>query len=105
MYLEEFLMAVYVDPLFECVPRGRWRWNRSCHMWADSDEELHELASKIGLRREWFQKDARLPHYDLRPARRAAAVANGAVQVSRRKLAERLLEQRKAGITDGKSTG
>ena len=83
-------MAVYVDPLFPCIPNRYWRWPKSCHMFADDVDELHAFAAEIGLRREWFQDDARLPHYDLHPARRVVAVANGAVQVTRRELAERM---------------
>lgn len=84
-------MAVYIDPLAACIPNRHWRWTESCHMFADTVEELHVFARRIGLRREWFQPDnERLPHYDLHRNRRSLAVAHGAVQVTRRELAERL---------------
>jgi hypothetical protein len=72
---------VYVDPLrnyrSETAPRC-FRGRPSCHMWADTEEELHEMAAKIGMRREWFQVSGLVRHYDLTPGRRALAVANGA---------------------------
>lgn len=78
-------MAVYVDELESypdaaCSRRCRQDW--WCHMWADTPEELHSLASQIGLRGEWFQGFGRLPHYDLTPSRRAEAVKLGAVETS-----------------------
>ncbi len=38
------------------------------------------------MKREWFQDDERLPHYDLNERRRAVAVAAGAVEVDRRRV-------------------
>jgi hypothetical protein len=51
-------------------------------MWADTPAELHAMASRIGLKRGWFQDDPRLPHYDLTIKRKAAAVKAGAQQAS-----------------------
>lgn len=60
--------------------RAGRRWgHRWCHLWADDLETLHKLAAAAGLRREWFQNDARLPHYDLTPPRRAKLLAAGLV--------------------------
>lgn len=78
---------VYVDPLLVCVPNGRWRWNRSCHMFADTLDALHAFAARIGLRRAWFQ-DKTLPHYDLHPNTRAKALAAGAIELDRQQAAE-----------------
>jgi hypothetical protein len=38
---------------------------------ADTLEELHEAAARLGLRREWFQEGLR-PHYDLMGTRLVA---------------------------------
>ena len=83
-------MSVFVDRLRACVPNGRWRWTRSCHLTADTEDELHRFASRLGLRREWFQAGRAfhsprlsryiLGHYDLNPARRTAALRLGAVE-------------------------
>ena len=55
---------------------------QSCHMTTDSDlEELHLFAEKIGMRRAWFQNHPVMPHYDLTPTRRAAAVRAGAKEM------------------------
>ena len=72
-------MAVYVDPLMDYG----WRLGPSCHMMADSDEELHEMAAKIGMRRSWHQPRPphSVSHYDLVKSRRDRAVRLGAVEV------------------------
>lgn len=84
-------MAVYVDSLFvgaatdaQARRVGAKNGDRWCHLMADSLEELHEFARKIGLKRRWFQGD----HYDLTPCRRIVAVRLGAQEVSSRKLVE-----------------
>lgn len=75
-------MAVFVDPLFETPHSITWHWDFACHMFADSLDELHAMAVKIGLRREWFQ-EKRVPHYDLNASRRAVAIRNGVIQLTR----------------------
>jgi hypothetical protein len=55
-------------------------------MYADSPAELHAMAQAMGLKREWFQEHGRLPHYDLTPARRMAALKLGAVEQSSRQM-------------------
>ncbi len=81
---------IYVDDIFTwpientapaarlVASRSRGRW---CHMWCDpgDEEKLHEIATKIGLRRAWFQNKPGFPHYDLVPSKRAAAIREGAV--------------------------
>ncbi len=81
-------MAIIVDDLKPWHGRaksgGRWFGNgkESCHMTTDGPiEELHVFAEKIGMRRAWFQDHPILPHYDLTPSRRVAAVRAGAVEM------------------------
>lgn len=80
-------MAVYVDHLFSMPskdPRafrvGESRGHQWCHMWADTEEELHVMADKLKLKRSWFQAKPFLAHYDLTPGRREAAIRAGALE-------------------------
>lgn len=69
-------MTVYVG-----VPM--WQYGRMimCHMFADTDEELREMADKIGVARRWEQKPRASigPHYDIAKSKRALAIQHGAV--------------------------
>ena len=74
-------MSVYVD-------HARNRFGRMLmnHMIADTLDELHAMADRIGVARSWFQKRASFPHYDICEARRDDALARGAVAVTAREL-------------------
>jgi len=73
-------MAVYVDNA-----RLPYRGMLMCHMWADTEAELHAMAQRIGIKREWFQRPpkASWKHYDLCLTKRAKAVALGAISTDR----------------------
>lgn len=81
-------MAVYVDDARN--PFGRYRM---CHMWADSDAELLAMADRIGVDRRWVQghpqlstgkhRQARWVHFDIVQAKRAKAIAAGAIATDR----------------------
>jgi len=80
-------MTVYVDPIMSCLPNGKWKWNKVSHMVSDSDNELHEFALLIGLRRSWFQsKSGSINHYDLTEKRRIVAIQKGAIEIDRRTM-------------------
>ena len=74
---------VYVDP-----PKHRLGRMIMCHMLADSADELHQMAEKIGVARRWFQGD----HYDICKAKRSLAVRHGAKEITSR---EAVLVRRK----------
>lgn len=78
-------MPVYCDPNFEWPKTKAWPFGSVSHLYADTEEELHALAAKIGLKRTWCsdrtQPDSALLHYDLSPAKRKQAIAVGAVPV------------------------
>ena len=67
-------MKVYVDEAKN--PYGRMKM---CHMTADNLDELHIMASRIGVRRKWFQ-DHRRPHYDICQSKRRLAIQYGAIE-------------------------
>ncbi len=91
---------IYVDPLVKCVPKGKWRWTEGCHMYADTIEELHKFADRLGMRREWFQ-DKILKHYDLNAQRRARAICLGATPVDRAFTGRRVHQARMAVVVEG----
>ena len=78
-------MSVYVDHAFAV---GDWgRWSGGGHMQADTLDELHEFAARVGLQHEWFQSKAGRPendHYDLTRSARELAIALGATTEDRR---------------------
>lgn len=78
-------MAVYVDAAIH-----RWRDKLWCHLTADEEEELHEFADRLGLKREWYQTESILHHYDIPEATRKEAVAMGAVQLTRAQMVARI---------------
>jgi len=101
-------MSVYVDnariPARAGNITGRWS-----HLTADTQEELHAFAERIGLRRAWFQDRCKSPlcrqpcvhwHYDVTEGRRQAALAAGAVDMDIRKWAE-LVRARRAAARGG----
>ncbi len=71
-------MTVYVDRAFI-----HYRRMSMCHMVADSIDELHAMADRIGVARHHFQGDASTPHYDICKSKRALAVKHGAVEADR----------------------
>lgn len=79
-------MTVYVDDFKQRARVGRISgvWS---HLFSDTcDEELHELAAKIGLDRSWFQKEGHPVqthrHYDVTNSKRLEAIAAGAEAIS-----------------------
>jgi hypothetical protein len=66
-------VTVYVDDM-----RARFREHIMCHMIADTEAELHEMAERIGIARRWYQGD----HYDVTLERRALAVEYGAQEIT-----------------------
>lgn len=75
-------MPVYVDALRD----WGWKLGPSCHLMADSAEELHAFAARLGLRRSWFQTSSSAPHYDLVASKRKLAVELGAVEWTDREM-------------------
>ena len=73
-------MSAYVDPLMN----HGWRLGPSCHLFADTIEELRAMAHLVGMKTKWEQppKQGRpWAHYDLVASRRAEAVKYGAIEL------------------------
>lgn len=87
-------MTVYVD---ELIDYG-WTLGPSCHMTADSDEELHTFALKLGMKRSWFQGPPKhtLHHYDLVRSKRILAVRYGAHELTGREAGARYMGEKEA---------
>ena len=84
-------MTVYVDDMR--APFGRMVM---CHMAADTTEELLEMADRIGVQRKWLQKAGQWDeHFDISLAKRALAVKNGAIEVTRKDLVKTMMGRRK----------
>lgn len=81
-------MAVYVDNM-----SAPYRGMRMCHMVADSEEELHAMADRIGIARRWYQGD----HYDISLGKRALAVRYGAREITMRQLGCMVANRRVTG--------
>lgn len=88
-------MTVYVDDM-HLYPIGQFGRMKMSHMIADTDEELHAMADKIGVARKWHQKPpkASSSHYDIALSKRALAVNAGAKEITWRD-AGRLLAARR----------
>ena len=69
-------MTVYVDDV-----RHRFGRMVMCHMWANTEEELHARADAIGIARRWCQRPPKASwlHYDISLGKKAEALKRGAV--------------------------
>ena len=83
-------MTVYVDDMY-LYEMGKFkrgpRTYKMSRMIADTLDELHAMAAKIGVDRRWFQDKASGPHYDITMTKRALAVKAGAVEITLRQSA------------------
>ncbi len=89
-------MTVYLDDWRQPARLGpvEDRWS---HLVADSDEELHAFAARLGMERAWFQHKVHRPHhahYDVPERSRRAALGLGAVAVTWRQLGRMMRERR-----------
>lgn len=90
-------MAVYVDNMHE-TKLGQYGRMNMCHMVADSEEELHAMADKIGVARKWYQGD----HYDICMSKRTKAVSLGAAEITMREAVPIIKEYRKKILSNAR---
>ncbi|NIL59658.1 DUF4031 domain-containing protein [Salinispora arenicola] len=98
-------MTVYVDDFRRSARVGRisGRWS---HLTADTVQELHEFAAKLGLHRDWFQtcKQKCAPegracphwHYDVVDVKRGEAIRLGAKAITWREMGALTSARRRA---------
>ena len=69
-------MPVYVDDVR--LPFGRMIM---CHMWADTLDELLEMADRIGVARKWLQQPPKASwvHFDVSLEKKNLALGFGAI--------------------------
>ncbi|KWA84208.1 hypothetical protein WL29_22880 [Burkholderia ubonensis] len=71
-------MAVYVDDM-----EAPYRGMKMCHLLADTDDELHAMADRIGMARKWHQKPGTArSHYDIALSKKKLAIAAGAIAIT-----------------------
>lgn len=87
-------MKVYVDPLLPVHSSANWRWDKSCHLIAETVTELHAFAASLGIEQRRFHRRAGFPHYDLPPELRLRAVELGAIELSRREFVYKVRQLR-----------
>lgn len=75
---------VYVDQ-----PRYKYGRMVMCHMTADTEEELHAMADRIGIQRRWYQNKTSHWHYDICKSKSRLAVGAGAQLVSPRVIVDK----------------
>lgn len=87
-------MAVYVDNM-----QARYGRLILSHMMADSDEELHAMADRIGVNRRWWQSPEMSSgsHYDICARSRGKALRFGAIEITMRQAAAMNLRRRITG--------
>jgi hypothetical protein len=96
-------MTVYVDDWRQRARLGHVdaQWS---HLIADSDEELHRFAARLGMKEAWFQTDPRRPHrshYDVTEALRRQAISLGAVAITWRDIGRMMRERREQALGAG----
>jgi len=91
-------MAIYVDDM-HLTPLGRFGRMQMCHMIADTDDELHAMAVRIGIAHRHFQsRGTARRHYDVCASMRKLAVANGAVEVTLKQAAAMTARRKWLGV-------
>lgn len=78
-------MSVYVDDAVTL-----WRGRRWAHLMADTLDELHAFAARLGIPRHAFQNKTSGAHYDVPSDLRERALALGAVAISRHRDREQV---------------
>lgn len=77
----ESCMSIYVDNSKVAFKGREW-----CHMMADTLQELHYFAAKMGVDPRLFHRSASYPHYDITIQMRETMISHGAIIADRRTI-------------------
>lgn len=79
-------MPVYVDNM-----NAKYGRMIMCHMLADSEEELIEMANRIGVQRKWHQYPGTYrSHFDICRSKKELAIKYGAIEITYREAGRML---------------
>ena len=93
VYVDDMLMEATVQNGGHQVT-GRWS-----HLMADTDDELHAFAVRLGLRREWAQYPGTVKsHYDVTANVRDHAIRMGAIPINYGQDSWRLMQAKIDGV-------
>jgi len=90
-------MTVYIDDMYK-YPIGRFGRMKMSHLMADTEQELHDMANRIGIARKWCQHEGLGQghvHYDIAMSKRKLAISYGAVPITLREMSAKAMEWRK----------
>jgi hypothetical protein len=90
-------VTCYVDTVRD-YPDAGLRFERFCHLLADTREELHDMADRLGIPRGFFQEHPWRWHHDLPAHLRPRAVELGAREVTMHEVGA-LLRERRSGLS------
>lgn len=88
-------MTVYVDDM-----KANFGRMVMCHMIADTEEELHAMAARIGVARKWYQGD----HYDIALSKRQMAIVFGAREITWPQAGAMMAIRRETGVLGDPAT-
>lgn len=84
-------MAVYIDKM-----NAKYKNMIMCHMLADTEKELIDMAKKIGVNPKWIQKKGTYQvHFDICKKKKEKALSFGAIEITRRELMVLLNKKKK----------
>ena len=86
-------MSCYVDAV-RAYPKAGLPFQEFCHLLADSRDELHAMAERLGVPRRLFQEHPWRWHYDLPAHVREHAVRLGTIEVDLHTVGELLRRRR-----------
>lgn len=90
-------MSVYIDKM-----NARYGRMIMCHMLADTEEELLEMAEKIGVNKKWHQyPDTHKSHFDICLAKKKIALDLGAIEIDKRQLFHLMKSKKEIKVKNG----